>query len=401
MISYHVIEKEALQPDEVNPVAAVIRETHVLRFGLALVCVAICNITEAASFDIEVESLGQPEQDWLIVNDPNWLGYMDSKVYFLDTKSGQMLGMVSAGGWRAAVEFSPDQSEMYVPEIYFSRLGRGDRTDVVTVYAVSTLSPIDEIEIPPKRATGPGKRAFHGISDDGKLLYVLNMTPATSVSVVNLDNRTFVREIEIPGCALVYPSGNHTFLSVCGDGRFLHVNAEDDQQVELSKTGIAFDALGDPVTEKATRIGDTWLFVSFGGVLHEIVATDTNALVRRSWPLISDEDASQGWRVGGNHFVSAHLASKHYFVLMHKGGVDSHKDPGDEVWVYDIEKRERVARIELIEVASSIAVSQGAEPTLFTTTNGAKIGVYDVETGKHVKNVVGPPLGAGILQVFK
>jgi hypothetical protein len=32
---------------------------------------------------------------------------------------------------------------------------------------------------------------------------------------------------------------------------------------------------------------------------------------------------------------------------MHQGGVDTHKDPGTEVWVYDLATRRRVQRIPL------------------------------------------------------
>ena len=33
---------------------------------------------------------------------------MDSKIYLIDADRNHMLGMLSAGGWRNAVEYSPD-----------------------------------------------------------------------------------------------------------------------------------------------------------------------------------------------------------------------------------------------------------------------------------------------------
>ena len=62
---------------------------------------------------IYVQRLGQPSPHWLILNDPNFLGNMDSKIYLVDADRNHMLGMLAAGGWRNAVEYSPDFSTIY------------------------------------------------------------------------------------------------------------------------------------------------------------------------------------------------------------------------------------------------------------------------------------------------
>ena len=59
---------------------------------------------------IYVQRLGQPSPHWLILNDPNFLGNMDSKIYLIDADRNHMLGMLAAGGWRNAVEYSLDFS---------------------------------------------------------------------------------------------------------------------------------------------------------------------------------------------------------------------------------------------------------------------------------------------------
>ena len=69
---------------------------------------------------------------------------MDSKVYLIDADRNHMLGMLSAGGWRNAVEYSPDFSTIYSPETYYDRGTRGRRTDVLSFYDVATLSFLDE-----------------------------------------------------------------------------------------------------------------------------------------------------------------------------------------------------------------------------------------------------------------
>ena len=83
---------------------------------------------------IYVQKLTDPQSNWLVVNDPNFLGNMDSKVLLMDVDSSRMLGMLSTGAWRNAVEFSPNRDLVYSPETYYSRGTRGERVDVVTIY---------------------------------------------------------------------------------------------------------------------------------------------------------------------------------------------------------------------------------------------------------------------------
>jgi hypothetical protein len=44
------------------------------------------------------------------------------------------------------------------------------------------------------------------ISPDGKFGYVYNMSPASSVNIVDLAARKFVKTMELPGCASLTPS---------------------------------------------------------------------------------------------------------------------------------------------------------------------------------------------------
>jgi methylamine dehydrogenase heavy chain len=51
---------------------------------------------------------------------------------------------------------------------------------------------------------------------------------------------------------------------------------------------------------------------------------------------------------------------------MHEGPDETRQDPGTEVWVYEVASGKRVARHELEEMTISMAVTQGAEPRLYT-----------------------------------
>ncbi|MGH8630008.1 MAG: amine dehydrogenase large subunit, partial [Burkholderiales bacterium] len=89
-------------------------------------------------------------------------------------------------------------------------------------------------------------------------------------------------------------------------------------------------------------------------------------------------DTSAGWRVGGAQPLAIHRASQRLFVLMHQGAKDSHKEPGMDVWVYDIGARRRNAQFTLTEPVKSILVTQGAAPRLVAVTaEGTDLHIFD------------------------
>jgi methylamine dehydrogenase heavy chain len=147
---------------------------------------------------------------------PHWVWLADVVLHrtaLFDGDSGSFLGMLSGG---AGVVYSPSVSaarrEIYLPETYYARGTRGARTDVVTFYDGVTLQPVGEVEIPPKRADFTNAIGASALSDDGRFLAVFNLTPANSISVVDVEARRFVSEIATPGCSLVYPAGPRRFL---------------------------------------------------------------------------------------------------------------------------------------------------------------------------------------------
>jgi methylamine dehydrogenase heavy chain len=348
-----------------------------------------------------VATLGAPTPHWILVNDFNALGPMDSKVYLFDADTGTMLGMLSAGGWRNAVEIAPDHSRIYSPETYYARGTRGPRTDVVAAYDFRTLTTVGEAEIPPRRASGMPQRAYSGISDDGRFVYVANMTPATSVSVVDTGSLTLTAEIETSGCALVYPAGARQFGSLCGDGTLQVVTLDDAGQLTArTRTARFFDPEADPLTEKAARRGNEWLYFSFEGYVHPVRFEANGVTAGERWSLFDAADRSANWRVGGLGFAAVHEASGRLYVIVHQGGIDTHKHPGEQVWVYDLDSRKRVQTIALAAPASTIAVSRDAAPLLYTTDLATPaIMVYDAQSGAHRRVIEGPPFNPTHVQV--
>ncbi len=368
--------------------------------GAATVAAAPAKVAALKPEQASAEKLGAPKAHWFFVYDSNFFGYLDSKVYLFDGDTGSMLGMLSTGAFGNAVEFAPDFSAIYVPEMYYSRGSRGERTDIVAIYDTQDLKPVGEVVIPPKRATGVPLRAYQGLSDDGRFMYVANMTPATSVSVVDVLARKFVAEIEMSGCNLVYPIGDRAFASLCGDGTVQVVSLDDQGNLaSRSHSKIFFDPDKDPVTEKASRYGNTWLFISFDGYVHPVAFTDGKATPGKPWSLFSDADRAKGWKVGGGQFDAVHQGLGRLFVIVHQGGAFGHKDPGGEVWTYDLESSKKLAALSMIAPITSLGVTKDVTPLLIADDAATPaVYVYDAMTGKHLRTIKGPPMVPTFIQ---
>ncbi len=285
-----------------------------------------------------------------------------------DGDSGRMLGTINSG--TAGVGFviypliSPDHREIYIAESYYSRGVRGDRTDVVTVYDGRTLTPLAEVGIPPKRAEYFPGNAASALSDDGRFMAVFNLTPLTSVSIVDVKARTFVAEVPTPGCSLVFAAGNRRFFMLCANGATLNIGLDEAGAATVTRSAPFFKPLEDPVTEKAVRRGNEWLFVSFAGVIHPVDVSGETLAFGEPWPLLDDADRAANWRVGGLQHLAVHEKSGRLYVLMHQGGPDTHKDPGTEVWGYDIASRRRVQTIPVANpLVSFISLTSALDPT--------------------------------------
>ena len=331
--------------------------------------------------------LGEPTKHWVWVNDLVFPHMADGMAMLIDGDTGRYLGTLSTGWGFVRVLLPQDGKLIYSPEIYFSRGTRGVRTDVVTIYDAHTLSPVKEIQIPPKRSANMPMMANAVLTDDDRYMLIYNFTPAQSVSVVDMKSQAFVREVETPGCALVYPTGPRTFFSICGDGALSLAQIDDSGNVTLTRSAPVFSPAKDPVTEKAVRIGKTWYFVSYEGQIHPVKATASDASVEAAWWLTSEAERKQGWRPGGLQQLAVDSHS-HLYAIMHRGGPETHKDPGKDVWVYDIATHQRVKQIALSNLASSIQLTTDDKPLLFSIfIDKPVLDIYDAADGRLLRSV--------------
>jgi methylamine dehydrogenase heavy chain len=375
--------------------------------------------------DVAAEHTGQVEQLALPPN-PHWVWVSDlvlKRTALIDADDGRFLGMLNGGYGTVLPLFPARRSEIYVPATYYSRATRGERTDTVQIYDLATLAPTAEIVIPPKRATNAVALGHAALSDDERFLAVFNWTTGTSLTIVDLETRAFTAEVTTPGCSLVYAAGPRRFMSLCPDGSaFLLTLDENGREAARSRSEPFFDPKVDPLTEKAVRYGDQWLFPSFQGQLYAVSVAGPQVELAAAWPLLDDADRAQSWRIGGMQHLALHARSGRLYTLMHRGGADTHKEPGEEVWTYDLHARQRIARIELrnpgvtiygfpIEVwrtwvwpfnrmaewvfdavapadVGFIQVTQDERPLLLTASQYfGSLGVYDALDGRFLRRV--------------
>ncbi|MFT5350859.1 MAG: methylamine dehydrogenase heavy chain [Planctomycetota bacterium] len=335
---------------------------------------------------------GNYPDHWILVHDVTFNHMFGGKVIILDAEKGtrneQFKGMFNAS-FIASIAPAKTRSEIYVYETFYTRGNRGTRTDVVTIYDKATLSPIDEIIIPGgKRASMLPSDYTIRLIDDEKLLLLYNFTPSTSIAVVDIVNRKMLNEINLPGCSLIYPTGKRGFSSLCSDASMMSYQLDKDGKVKSkSKVAPFFNIEEDALFERPVVIDGIAYFPTFNGNLREVDLSGNEAVPGDSWSLLTAEEKALKWRPGGMQ-LSGSDALGNMYLLMHMDGAEgTHKNPGVEVWVFDVKNRKRINRIPLQIPGLVIEISQGKSPWLYVTNVEMNIDVYEANTGKHVRTM--------------
>jgi len=336
-----------------------------------------------------VAVLPAPTAHWVFLYNLTALSsFAPSTVVILDGDSQKILGML-AGGLGSSFAIAPDHSAFYMADTFFSRGSRGERTDVLTIYDGKTLNPAGEVVLPSGRQLTAQDNATIGVTPDGKLLLVANMTPATSATVVDIANKTVLGKIEMSGCVEVLVTGNRQFVSLCGDGSMLTTDFDDGGKATSQKRTAApfFNPDTDPVYALPGIIGQTAYFLSYGGKIYPVDLSTDPATPGTPWALLSADEAAKKWKPGGIQALAVHQKKGLLYVLMHQGGEWTHKLPGVDVWVYDVKTQKRVKQLKLESMADAIMATQDDQPLLiaampFNPPAPGNVHVYSAIDGK-------------------
>jgi methylamine dehydrogenase heavy chain len=382
--------------------------------AVALFAVLGVFIATLAHAELKPEPVGISET--VPAAEPHWSFYLDfsfqdftGRFVLIDADTVDYLAHISAGQF-PTLAIAPDASEVYVTETTYQYGSRGQRYDFVTVYDTTNFAAQEHIALPTGKRAIMAAKPRTTLLGDARFLAVYNYTPATSVSIVDLKSRKHISETPVPGCHLVYPTGERGVSMLCGDGSMLTLHFDEDGAVTSQTRGEPFfDADADPLKTHGARIGDTWYFVSYSGLVIPVDLSGEAPVFGEPWPVV-DRDAEPAnllltlltlgkagpWKPGGMQFLAGHTARNELYVIVHpvfwSGGKGDHDFPGPEIWVFDVETHERLRRIEMDGVAMSMNVTQDTEPLLLVLdvdidSEEMHLKVYDAVSGDYLREM--------------
>ena len=306
-----------------------------------------------------------------------------------DATTGEMHGLINVSQMTPAIQPNSDRREFYATNIYWSRGNYGDRTDVLVVHDFENLAPIAEIELPQKSMI-IGFRNYIGLLSSGHHVASSNMTPAQSVSISDVANRSFVGEISTPGCSLILPVENNDFLTICGDGTLMLVGLDDDgQESNRVRSDQFFDVHEDAIYDRPVPTADGWQLFSHGGKAFDVTTDGDQIVVSGPWDLVTEEEREEGWWPGGGQLATLHKDLGLFYLIMHQGERYSHHEPGTEIWVFSTNSRRRIGTIEFESPIGNIMVTQEDEPRLIVGDEEGGTHVYDALTFVYERSIDG------------
>lgn len=337
-----------------------------------------------------VADIGEPTPHWFTVRGQH-TGFV------IDGDTAEVKGTMTLSLFSPALRPHLEKGRIYSYGSFYTRTYYGDRTDVVLVFDSKSLLPVQEIEIPPKSA-GIGHSGMIGLVD-GRFLGVWNITPAMSVSLVDVDKGEFLGEIATPGCAGVYPVGRG-FLMACGMGGLQYIALDaDGAEADRFASDTFFDVAKDPVFDYAVPTATGWLFVSFDGQVFEATVDGKRIRISEPWSIINHDDEKDAkWRIGGRQPFAYNAAAGLLVTLMHEGGgQETFEDPGTEVWAFDVRQQRRGYRLELEQPATGVQLTTDAEPLLIVSPDqDKKLRILNARTGRQLRVV--DDFGGGHIQ---
>jgi len=333
--------------------------------------------------------------EWLLVHEASFFNMQDGKIIVLDasaeTLTEQYKGMVNISLMGNYLQNSA-RSEIYATETFHTRGNRGDRFDVLTVWDMATLSSKGEVML-------PGNKRFMGMPEpyalllinDGKWLAVSNLSPATSVTIVDVERLNIVSEIPTPGCTFAYPTGNRGFSSLCADGRMMSTTLKADGTVQAQvRTEAFFSSDDSPIFERPVVIDGTAYFPTVAGLMQPVDVSGDVAVPGEAWSIVTEEEKAKAWAPAGIALMDRDDAGLIY-LLMHPDAVDgSYQAGGPEVWVIDPKAKKTLRKIALNEWGLSLAVTKGDSPMLAVLNPTVmSIEIYDPNSGELVRTLSG------------
>ena len=349
---------------------------------------------------LEVAKLPPWSAHWAYLLDFSFANETDARLYLYDGDAHRMLGQFEVG-YYPAMAVSPDHKTTAVATTYWSRGGHGARTDVIEYDDNATMTARGELVLAPKRAQSAAVSNFGlSYSADQRFLYLANLSPAASFSIIDVTKNAIVGDIDTDGCVQVIPSGKRRVSSLCENGRLLTITHDDSgAETARSVSQPFFNIDRDPIFVQSAPTPTGVVHISFLGDVYAIDLTGAQPRFAPPWPTVTPKERGH-WRPGGQQVVAYHAGTGRLYLPMHHGGEGSHKEGGTEIWVFDANTHQRLARwpVDAAKYGAAFAVlaTRDDKPLLFAATEKSALLVIDAMTGqlRHVEPKMGQSLWA-------
>jgi methylamine dehydrogenase heavy chain len=337
----------------------------------------------------DVATLGSAMPRWVFVTGG---GGQDGTRIF-DGDSGKMQGLIQTFS-SANVALDPQGRFYYVAETMWTKMNRGTRQDQVSIYDSHSLNLLSEIAIPGRLIVGSRKQNFI-LSRDGKLGFIYNMQPSSSVVVVDLEHRKYQQTIELPGCASLFADPAGGFSALCSDGSLATVSFSG-AKATVAHSAPFFSASQDPIYDNGVVNPATGAvtFVTYTGKIYSAVL-GAQPKIEAPWSVQEAAGLRAGttgplnvnWLPGGRQLLAVHQKSGRIYLLMHVGEFWSSKEAGEEIWVLDGATHKLIGRHKTPGKVTNIEVSQDANPLVFLSGREGKTWVLEGDTFKEKHSI--------------
>jgi len=331
-------------------------------------------------------------ESWVFVDEVSFFNMFGGKIILLDVaekaQNARIKGIADKnliGNFLQA----KTRSEFYIMESFHERGSRGPRTDVLAIYDKTTMSIVKELVWKDStRLTALPERYAMTTSADERFLYVANMNPGTSFTVVDLDKREIIETIGTPGCVLTYPTGKNSVTSICSNGGLL-TTVVDENGHKKSQHRIApfFDTDITPVFERPVIIDGIAYFPGFAGMVHAFDFSGDVAKYIESWSLVTEKEREANWRPGGLVLNDRDEQGLFYTIMQPDGKEGTQSHGGPQIWVFDMKKKQKLLTIEVPNWAVSMAVTRGKEPLVVVTNGELNLDIFNAKDGSFIQTV--------------
>ncbi len=330
----------------------------------------------------KILSAPAPDARRVYVTDPAHFA-VTTQTFTIDGNEGKVLGMVD-GGFLVNPFAATDGSYFGIASTVYSRVAKGKRDDYVEVYDSKSHEVIADIDIPQSRFLIGTYPWLTTVTPDNKSLLFYQFTPSPQVGLVDIENKKFVRMLDVPDCYHIFPQSNDTFFMHCRAGTMAKVTFDKDGKVEVKESqpfhGEEEYLINTPAfSMKAGQL----VWPTYDGKIFLVDISSGEAKFGNHFDVFTPEEKKQNWRVGGWLPVAYHRDSGEIYLLGDQRAKWTHKYPSRFVFVHDAKTGKRLRKLELGRDIDSIAVSQDANPQLYALSTGEKtLFILDSQTGK-------------------